>query len=67
MDMRLSLGDAVEREMDEAVPLPFRYALSARLELPRGARKEEIVAALKGKVLGALHGAALGLVSCGHT
>lgn len=28
------------------------YALSARLELPRGASKESIVAALKGKVLG---------------
>uniref|UniRef100_A0A6U5D2H8 Uncharacterized protein n=1 Tax=Calcidiscus leptoporus TaxID=127549 RepID=A0A6U5D2H8_9EUKA len=28
------------------------YALSARLELPRAAKKEEIVAALKGKVLG---------------
>jgi phosphatidylethanolamine-binding protein (PEBP) family uncharacterized protein len=28
------------------------YALSTRLELPRGATKEEVVAAIKGKVLG---------------
>lgn len=28
------------------------YALSGRLELPRGATKEEVVKAMKGKILG---------------
>ena len=28
------------------------YALSSRLELPRGATREEVIGAMKGKVLG---------------
>ena len=53
---KTSFGGTYYQGPTQRGTLTFKlYALSGRLELPRGASKEEVVKAMKGKVLGELH------------